>query len=143
MRKAVLFLVSFMSVMAASAQAQTSIEGILQNSPVACFYMLMRTYHRQLAVCQEPLNDEAEQRFSRMTAAMEDYILRNARLDPAAIIENARGAAERIGEVVPACGSGAYEETKEAMLNLTSAESEALLYAQLETNALPANGSCY
>lgn len=144
MRRIALFLpICFLSLIAATAQAQPSIEGILQNSPVACFYMVMRTYHQQLAVCQEPLDEAREQRFSRMSVAMEDYILENARLDPTAIIANARGAAERMGGAVPACGSGAYEENKQAMLNVTSAESEALLYAQLETNALLANGSCY
>ena len=143
MRKAILLLVSFMCVMATTTQAQPTVEGILENSPVSCFYMQMRAYHQQLEICREPLNEEGEQRFSRMSAAMEDYILRNARLDPTAIIENARGAADRIVEAVPACGSGAYEEIKEAMLTITSAESEALLNAQLETNGLLANGSCY
>ena len=133
----------FMGITTTSLQALPSIEGILENSPVSCFYMLKNAYRQQLNICQLPLDEAREERFSRMSAAMEDYILRNARLDPVAIIANAKGAAERAIQNVPACGSAEFEEILQAMLNFTTADTEAVLYSQLETNSALANGSCY
>jgi hypothetical protein len=144
MRKSILLLlISTMAIASAPVGAQPSIEGNLENSPVSCFYMLMHTYRQQLNMCQQPLDAAREERFSRMSAAMEDYILRNATLDPMAIITNAQGMAERAIQNVPACGTDAYEEIHQAMLAFTTPESESLLGAQLETNAALANGSCY
>jgi hypothetical protein len=141
-KKLLLLLIPLVAIAAASSQAQPSIEGTLENSPVSCFYMLMNTYRQQLNICQLPLDNAREERFSRMSAAMEDYILKNARLDPMAIIANAKGAAERAIQSVPACGSAEFEEIRQAMLNFTTADTEAVLYAQLETNSALANGSC-
>jgi hypothetical protein len=135
---ALLFAVSVMP-----AGAQTSVEGALENSPVSCFYMMTNAYHEQLNYCGVPLDSDREERFSRMSAAMEDYILSNATLDATAIIANARGAAEQVTSAAPVCTSGEFEENRQAMLDITTPESEALLNDQLATNALLANGSCY
>ena len=143
MRAKALLLLPFLTATAFAAEPEPTIEGALGSSPVSCFYMMMHAYRDQLAVCEVPLDEAREERFSRMSAAMEDYILENATLDPVAIIDNARGSAEWMRQMVPACGTPAFEETREAMLNLTTAESEALLRDQLATNGLQANGSCY
>ena len=112
-----------------------------------------------------PLDNAREERFSRMSEAIEDYIRNNARLDPEAIITNARGAAERAQESFPArtldlsdsilgsteravrevpfCESTEFSSLRQAMLDFTTAEAEAELYAQLETGLPVANGSCY
>jgi hypothetical protein len=137
------FIALLVALPLASAGAQTSIEGALESSPVSCFYMMMNAYHEQLEFCEAPLDAEREERFSRMSAAMEDYILRNATLDASAIIANARGAAAQVTSAAPACTSGEFEENQQAMLDITTAESETLLNDQLATNALLANGSCY
>ena len=141
--RSLFLLLPFLAATAIAAEPEPSIEGALGSSPVSCFYMMMHAYRDQMAVCEAPLDEEREERFSRMSAAMEDYILRNATLDPAAIIDNARRSAEWRREMVPACGSPAFEETRQAMLDLTTAESETLLRDQLASNGLQANGSCY
>lgn len=143
MRKSLLFLIPFLAVTAVSAQPAPSIEGIMGSSPISCIYMMLHAYREELNVCHQPLDEAREERFSRMKAAMEDYVFRNARLDPEGILINARGAAERVTQAAPVCGSGEYEEIRQAMLNFTTAESERLLDEQLATNALRANGSCY
>lgn len=137
------FLAFLFTLPFAPAGAQTTIEGVLESSPVSCFYMIMNAYHEQLNYCRVPLDSEREERFSRMSAAMEDYILRNAILDASAIIANARGTAAQVTSAAPVCASGEFEENRQAMLDITTAESETLLNDQLATNALLANGSCY
>jgi hypothetical protein len=147
------------------APAATRTEAILENSPVSCFYLVMHAYRQQLNVCKMPLNQASEQRFSRMSNALEDYIRKNARLDPEAIIANAKGAAERAAQSFPGqsldisrrvlgsgdeglrstpfCESSAFMRLRQAMLDFTAEETEKALNAQLSTRLPVANGSCY
>lgn len=147
------------------APAATRTEAILENSPVSCFYLVMHAYRQQMNVCKMPLDPASEQRFSRMSTALENYIRNNARLNPEAIIANAKGAADRAAQSfpertlgisrrllgggdealrsVPYCESAEFMRLRQAMLDFTAEETEKALYAQLATRLPAANGSCY
>lgn len=151
MRKSILFPLMLIASATASSAAEPvstaqpvpTFDGILDNSPLSCFYLLMHTYHEQLNLCRDPLDQAHEERFSRMSTAIENYIKQNARLDPDAIINNAKGAAAHAVQGAPECGTQDFNDIRQAMHNFTSERSEARLDAQLATNALAANGSCY
>ena len=145
------------------ALAAASMDAILNNSPVSCFYLLMHAYRQEMNVCKMPLDPAREQRFSRMSNRLEDYIRKNARLDPESIIANAKGAAAKAAQSfpeqsldvsrkllgdegladVPFCESSTFMRLRQAMLDFTTDETEKALDAQLNTGLPVANGSCY
>ena len=162
-RVSFLFLGMTMALATGPALAAASVGTVLENNAVSCFYLLMHAYRQELNVCKMPLDQAREQRFSRMSNRLEDYIRKNARLDPEAIIANAKGAAEKaaqsfpeqsldvsrriLGEeslaAVPFCESSTFMRLRQAMLDFTTEETEKALDAQLNTGMPAANGSCY
>ena len=144
MRKAVSCLVVLVLLAAApSARAAQSVAAVLESNAVSCLYMLMNTYHRQLVTCQTPLNQDRQERFVNMNAAMEQYIRDNARFGSESIIANAKASAERAAQTLPVCTSLEFRGIRQEMLNFTTADTENQLYAVLENKTVLVTGSCF
>ena len=109
MKKALVpLLVSAMLVVPQVAAAQSSI---------ACLYMLLRVYHRELDHCGVKLSRDYENRYLRFRANMETYIRANAKADPEGIIAGIGKNEERALAGLKSCKSDDFKDRKSTRLN--------------------------
>jgi hypothetical protein len=134
MKKAFVAGIALATVLGATAaQAQSSI---------SCMYMLLRVYRAELAYCRVPLPAQREARYQRMKTGLEQFIRRNAKNDPEAMIKGVDNNIQRAIAGLKSCQSEDFRLAQKAMDQLTEPEQETMVTNTLKIPRDPQQGSC-
>ena len=136
MKKALL---PFIAALALSLVPQVA---MAQNSSVACMYMLLRVYHKELEYCRVTLPRAMEQRYVRMRANFERFIRANAKGDPEKMISGIESSEKRAIAGMGSCRSENFDLARKALDQLLTGDNEALVNQHLRTPRNPQEGPC-
>ena len=136
MKKALIPVLAALALTAAPEVAQA------QNSSIACMYMLLRVYHKELEYCRVELPRVQEQRYSRMRANFEKFIRANAKGDAEKMIAGIEGSEKRAIAGMGSCKSDNFDLARKALDQLLTGDNEALVNQHLKTPRDPQAGPC-
>ena len=113
-----------------------------QNSSIACMYMLLRVYKKELEHCKVTLPRVQEQRYSRMRANLEKFIRANAKGDPEKMIAGIARSEERAIAGLSSCNSEDFKLARLSMDQLLTSDNEHVVNQNLKIPGNPQAGPC-
>jgi hypothetical protein len=113
-----------------------------QNGSIACMYMLLRVYHKEMEYCRVRLPADREQRYSRMRANFEKYIRANAKGDAELMISGIDASEKRALAGLKSCQSDDFKLAQQALDQLLTPANENVVNQNLKIPGNPQAGSC-